>query len=110
MVKPKDYKGPSIEFVTKELKMDDQANRNFVNELLPKYLNDIDLGKIAIFQKNEKVDGAMTQAVVDFLAKGGQQLEMRNFMEQMGRVKIDPEITNLKMASRFVEWSVKNVI
>ena len=110
MAKPKDYHGPVIELVTKELKMDDEANRNFISTLMPKYLSSTDLSKVAIFQKNEKVDGAMTQAVVDFLAKGGEQLEMRDFMHLMSRVKIEPEVQNLKMASKFVEWSVKNVI
>ena len=69
-----------FEFVTKELKMDDVANRNFINTLLPKYLEKVDLTKVSIFLKNEKVDGAMTQAVVDYLAKDGQQLEMRDFV------------------------------
>lgn len=72
MNKWEDYDGPPIELVTKELKMNDEANRAFVSSLMPKYLGGTDLSKVAIFQKNEKVDGAMTQAVVDFLEKGGQ--------------------------------------
>ena len=60
MSKPADYRGPVFEFVTKELKMDDAANRNFINTLLPKYLENVDSSKVSIFLKNEKVDGAMT--------------------------------------------------
>lgn len=55
----------------------------------------------------------MSQAVVDYL-KGGaggqvQNLEMRDFMAQMNKVKIAPEQANLKMAANFVEWSVQKI-
>ena len=35
---------------------------------------------------------------------------MRDFMNQLSRVKIGPEVQNLKLASKFVEMSVKSVI
>ena len=113
MARPDSYTGPAVETVLKELKMDKSQIESFCKQLLDKCLlnEQVALDRVSIFQKNEKVDGTLTQAVVDYLSAGGKhkQLEMRDFMAQMNKVKIAPEQANLKLAASFVEWSVQKI-
>lgn len=45
--------------------------------------------RAAIYQKGEKVDGPLTQSLMDQLTKKSFQLqEMKEFMDQVGKVKI----------------------
>lgn len=64
--------------------------------------------KVAIFQKNEKPDGPLSEIVMDRLGRY-EVLEMKNFMDVVNKVKIAAELKNIKVASAFVEFSLKRM-
>ena len=70
--KPDGYTGPAIETVLKELKMDKTQIEAFCKSFLDKNLpkDQVSLDRVSIFQKAEKVDGPLSQAVVDYLMGG----------------------------------------
>ena len=60
---------------------------------MSKYLarNQVDFNKVAIFKKNESIDGALSKSVVNYLTESGdlsKLIEMREFMAQLNKVKI----------------------
>jgi nucleosome binding factor SPN SPT16 subunit len=64
--------------------------------------------KVAIFQKNEKPDGPLSEIVIAKLSNY-EVLEMKNFMDFVNKVKIEEELKNIKVASAFVEFSLKKM-
>jgi hypothetical protein len=64
-----------------------------------------------MFLKNEEEDGDLTKTLVERIkANGSTIIEMQPFMNKVNKVKIDPEIANLRLASTFTEWSFKKCI
>ena len=58
-----------------------------------KYLaqNSVDSSKIAIFKKNESVDGPLSKSVINYITGSGdlgKLMEMRDFMAQVNKVKV----------------------
>ena len=69
MAKPSNYEGPSIEIVLKDQKAEKEQTKAVVDDLLKTYVSGT---KVAIFLKNEKTDGALSECVVE-------QMEARNY-------------------------------
>lgn len=68
-------------------------------------------GKIAIFQKNEKEDGDLSKTLIERIGSNNFEMtEMQDVMNVVNRVKIQPEIANLRVASLFNEWVFKKLI
>ena len=65
MTKPSGYEGPSIEIVLKDQKAEKDQTNAIVADLLKTYVSGT---KVAIFQKNEKTDGVLSECVMDQLA------------------------------------------
>lgn len=66
--------------------------------------------KAAIFQKGEKIDGPLAQSLYNQLSKKSFVLqEMKEFMDQVGKVKIASEIKNVKVAAAFAEFSIRRM-
>lgn len=66
---------------------------------------------MAIYQKNEDIDGPLSEALMGCLKSGGYQVqEMKDFMNHVNKVKIPIEVQNIRTASSFVEWSYKKMI
>ena len=70
-------------------------------------------GKLAIYQKDTS-DGELTDKTIKaFYASGDDsftRVEMKEFMDKVHLVKINCELENMKIASRFVRWTCKNLI
>ena len=86
--------------------MEPERLKDYVVDLLQKYVPG---NKVGLYQQNDKVDGNLTQTVVDALGKY-QVSEMNDFMNLAHKTKIEPEIANTKIAASFVEWSMKKMI
>lgn len=66
---------------------------------------------VAIYMKNEELDGDLSKVLIEQIGSNGyQKSEMQEVMAKVNRVKIQPEIDNLDIASNFTEWSFKKVI
>lgn len=70
---PEGYSGMKIETIVKELKMDANQTENYVKDFMSKYLarNSVDFNKVAIFKKNESIDGALSKSVINYLTESG---------------------------------------
>jgi nucleosome binding factor SPN SPT16 subunit len=70
-------------------------------------------GKVAIYQKDSS-DGELTDKTIKaFFSKEDDsfsRVEMKEFMDKVHLVKIDCELENMKVASRFVRWTCSNLI
>jgi nucleosome binding factor SPN SPT16 subunit len=67
--------------------------------------------KVGMFLKNEQEDGDLSTTLIARLKHCGSNiLEMQAFMNKVNKIKIGPEISNLKVAASFTEWSFKKVI
>jgi nucleosome binding factor SPN SPT16 subunit len=109
MKKPEGYSGPEIQIVLKDSKMAPDQLKDLLTKLIKENLPAG--GKVAIFQKNEKVDGPLTQTLLDCLKEG--RFTLTEMMETMGlisRTKIQSEIDNMKVSAAFVEWTTKKLI
>ena len=96
MTKPVGYDGPSIEIVLKDQKADKDEIDRIVQETLKQNI----VGKkVAIFQKNEQLDGPLSESVMGVLEKNFEPIEMKDFMSTVHRVKIDEEVRNIKVAA-----------
>lgn len=105
MKKPENYRGPEVEIVVKDSKAD-----NLV-EIIDNLLNKIDGKNVAMFQKNEEVDGDLTKTLLSRVNHKGYELsEMKDFMDKVNKVKISEELENIKVAANFTEWSFKKLI
>lgn len=81
-----------------------------MDELISNLLVNVQGKKASIFQKGEKIDGALTQSLFDQLKKKSIELqEMKTFMDVVNKVKITAEIKNIKVASAFAEFSLKRM-
>ena len=106
MKKPEGYSGPEIEIVVKDSKADNLAE--IIDNLLK---SNISGKKIAMYQKNEEVDGDLTKTLISRVNHNGYELsEMKEFMDRVNKVKIEEEIDNIKIAANFTEWSFKKLI
>ena len=106
MKKPEGYDGPSIEIVLKDQKADKDEIDRIVQETLKQNI----VGKkVAIFQKNEQLDGPLSESVMGVLEKNFEPIEMKDFMSTVHRVKIDEEVRNIKVAAAFVEFSLRRM-
>ena len=66
--------------------------------------------KVAVFQK-DSIDGEMSQKVFDGMAERGMtQLEMRDFFEEVQRVKLDCEQKSMRVAAQLTEWTFKRIV
>ena len=66
---------------------------------------------IGMFIKNEEEDGDLSKTLIERVNANKYNLvEMQDFMNKVNKVKIQPEIENIKIASAFTEWSFKKVI
>ena len=104
--KPAGYSGPQIEIVLKDSKIDN------LGELIDDMLKASIKGKnIGMFIKNEEEDGDLSKTLIERVNANKYNLvEMQDFMNKVNKVKIQPEIENIKIASAFTEWSFKKVI
>ena len=102
---PAGYKGPTLEIITKTLKPDNTA------EVIEKLLSNVKEGsKVALFQKDES-DGELTDLTLQALAaKDTHRVEMKDFLDKVNMTKIEPEVENLDIATRFVKWTFDNVV
>ena len=105
MVKPSSYEGPAIEIVLKDQKADKEQTQAIVEEVLKTHISG---KKVAIFQKNEKLDGPLSECVLEY-AKRYELQEMKSFMDQVNKVKISSELKNIKVAAAFVEFSLRRM-
>jgi nucleosome binding factor SPN SPT16 subunit len=107
MAKPSNYEGPTIEIVLKDQKAEKEQTKTIVDDLLKTYVSGT---KVAIFQKNEKTDGALSECVVEQMqALNYQVQEMKPFMDVVNKVKISAEMKNIRVAAAFVEFSLKRM-
>lgn len=108
MKTPENYEGPAIQVVLKDTKLDAAQLSTFVDSLLNENLP----GKnVAIYQKNEELDGPLSEALMGRLKANQFKLqEMKDFMNHVNKVKIQAEIKNIRTASSFVEWSCRKMI
>jgi nucleosome binding factor SPN SPT16 subunit len=105
MVKPAGYDGPSIEIVLKDQKAERDQMEAIVADVVKTYISG---NRVALFQKNEQTDGALSECVLDQM-KNYELQEMKTFMDQVNKVKIDAEVKNIKVASAFVEFSLRRM-
>ena len=106
MKKPEGYSGPEIEVVIKDTKADNLSQ--VIDDLLKKNVKG---KKIAMFQKNEEEDGDLTKTLIQRVKHNEFELsEMKIFMDQVNKVKIEEELVNIKVAANFTEWSFKKLI
>lgn len=71
MKAPENYKGPAIQVVLKDTKLDPAQLSGFVESLLAQHLP----GKnVAIYQKNEDVDGPLSEALMASLKSNSYKL------------------------------------
>jgi nucleosome binding factor SPN SPT16 subunit len=92
----------------KDQKADQAQLDSLIQDMLAKYASNGK--KAAIFQKGEKIDGPLAQSLFDQLSKKSFVLqEMKDFMDQVGKVKIQSEIKNVKVAAAFAEFSIRRM-
>lgn len=104
---PEGYNGPKLEFILKDNKEENLTG--LIDSMLES--NVPSKGKIGIFQKNEQEDGDLSKTLVERINENNYQLvEMAEIMNKVNRVKIAPEIANIRIASHFTEWSFKKLI
>jgi len=103
---PKDYRGPHVEILIRDLKQDN------TNEVIEKVLSNIRSrpAKIGLFLKDQE-DGDLTAKVLKTIdEKGFVKTEMKDFMDSVSMVKLKLEIDSTKMACNFLDWNFKNII
>jgi nucleosome binding factor SPN SPT16 subunit len=107
MTKPQSYDGPAIQIVLKDQKADKDQTQAIVKEMLQTTIS----GKrVAIFQKNEAPDGPLSECVLDQLKERNYEVqEMKAFVDVVNKVKISAELKNIRVASAFVEFSLKRM-
>ena len=105
--KPADYQGPPMEIILKPTNADNV--QQIIDDMLSK---NVTTGKkIGMFMKGEQEDGDLTKTLIERTKALGFTIhEMQEFMNQVNKVKIAPEITNIKIAANFTDWSFKKVI
>lgn len=100
------YEGPRLEILVRDIKQDNTA------EIIEKVLSNIEAkpAKIGVFLK-DKEDGDLTSATLKAVEdKGFQKVEMKDFLDEVHMTKIQSEVDNLKVASRFVKWTFDNIV
>lgn len=106
MQKPEGYTGPEIEVILKESKCENL--QEIVDDLLKKNITG---SKIGMFLKNDQEDGDLTKTVIERIgANNFERVEMQDFMNKVNKIKIAPEITNIRTASAFTEWTFEKVV
>jgi nucleosome binding factor SPN SPT16 subunit len=105
MTKPVGYDGPAIEIVLKDQKAEREQMEAIVADVVKTYISG---PKVALFQKNEQTDGPLSECVLEQM-KPFELMEMKPFMDQVNKVKIDAEVKNIKVASAFVEFSLRRM-
>ena len=107
MKKPSDYMGPDIEIVLKDTKADNLSE--IIDGLVSSTIGPNK--KVGMFLKNEQEDGDLCTTLIQRLKNCGSDIiEMQTFMNKVNKIKIEPELANLKIAATFTEWSFKKVI
>lgn len=107
MKKPEGYNGPEVEIVLKDTRAEPQLQRQYIKDLLQTHVH----GKrVGIFQKNDQIDGSLTQDLMNELKSNFELEEMQDFMNHIHMIKIKAELVNSKIAAQFVEWSMKKMI
>ena len=107
MTKPQGYEGPEIEIVLKDTKATNLSE--IIDNLIS---SSIGSGKkVGMYLKNEQEDGELSSTLIKRLEScGSTMVEMAAFMNKVNKIKIQPEIANLKKAAAFTEWSFKKVV
>ena len=107
MAKPQGYQGPEIEIVLKDTKAPNLPE--IIDNLISTHIGSNK--RVGMFLKNEQEDGDLSSTLIKRLgACGSTFVEMAAFMNKVNKIKIQPEIANLKKAAAFTEWSFKKVI
>ena len=81
---------------------------DFVKRVMQTIPNSI--SKVGTFLK-DRIDGELTQTVCDAFetTRKAKLVEMSSFLAKASRVKLDCELKNMRLASKFTEWTFKRI-
>lgn len=91
MRKPEGYSGPELEIVVKDSKLAPEQYKELLTKIVA---GAIPSGtKVGLFQKNDKVDGPLTQSLLDVLQDNKNPLgEMMDVMGHVCKTKLVEEV------------------
>lgn len=103
---PQGYSGPTLEIMARDVKQ--EPIPDFVKRVMQTIPNSI--SKVGTFLK-DKIDGELTQTVCDAFetTRKAKLVEMSSFLAMASRVKLDCELKNMRLASKFTEWTFKRI-
>jgi Xaa-Pro aminopeptidase len=105
MSPPSGYSGAKVELVERDIKAD--QTDSFISRTLKSLAA---LKKVGIFLTDND-DGDLTEVTKSQLKKQGVSfVEMKDFVDSANTVKSTSEISNLRVASDFADWTFKKVI
>lgn len=107
MVEPDGYTGPKLEIIVRQLKPEDNT-QDCIGRLVDNLKKES--GKVAVYLKDQS-DGDLTESTLKRVESAGfVKSEMKELMDKVHMVKIQPELENMKIASAFVKWTFDNIV
>ena len=103
---PAGYTGPGVEIMTRDMKA--EPIPDFVKKVFTEVPASVT--KFGYFT-NDKIDGELSQITQEYMEEthNGTLVDMSPFIQDLSKVKIECEQSNMGIASKFTEWTFKKI-